>query len=306
MMRALLLILAIAAPAAVAEAPMLLSTGVVLDREGAHVVLSAPDLTIESRNAADGALRWRAERTGLVLGLVEGAVFALAPTDRAGGRVLVLSPVDGSELAVIDLPLPQQVYADPRPEPDRRFLADLHATAAGLELHWQYEQRPLRGALLADDDPAVALSGVLALGLAERRAHSLDRPVRPTIGRLHAVAPSERRSDIGGQQFYSLDQRHLVGIESLSDAVVGYVYRWRVLTRDGGVDLGAAVLPEGGGEFLVQDGALLLTLPPRLVRLSDGRGRFEARRIVVLDLAAGRERWRADLYDPVYRGPLPP
>lgn len=154
--------------------------GVVVDERGSAVFLTTPARSLEARDVATGALRWSSVEAVRPLAAAAGRVLVQA--DAPAGRLdlVILDAVSGRRLAAEPLPLPEGVSAPIDEVLGTRF--DLRAaepSGTQVRLEWRWEQRPVRGALLEDDDEDVrrAEGAVTVDLLALRFAATTARPL---------------------------------------------------------------------------------------------------------------------------------
>lgn len=307
----LLLGVMIAVPAGAA---IELTSGVWVDDESQRVFLSNPAGLPEARDLDDGRLVWTCEEQARLLSPVDTQWLALGQAGRHGwGMLLLIDSATGKVQDRIAFDLPEGVSAAVAAEPLRSF--DIRAEAQGstVRLHWSYQARPLRGALLVEDRNAVAsegleLQGVVDVQLGGAQVVALPRlDVSPeTLGRRPDLSPDERIAELGSRQFRSADDTHVLAPEAREDDTFGTVWQWRLASRSEGAIESTFVQPFALAPFLLRENRLLYQAPPMGYAKSTGEWQEYGQRLVVHDLAEGRELWSASVLDRVFRGALPP
>jgi hypothetical protein len=147
-----------------------IAPGVAVDDRGSTVFLTSPERRLEARDVATGALRWSSAEAVRPLAAAAGRVLAQA--DAPAGRLdlVLLDAASGRRIAAEALALPEGVTAPIDEVLGTRF--DVRVEQAGPEarIDWRWEQRPVRGALLEDDDADVRRAeGAVVVHLAAAR-----------------------------------------------------------------------------------------------------------------------------------------
>jgi hypothetical protein len=195
----------------------------------------------------------------------------------------------------------------------RRFDVRAENLGSDVRLHRSYAARPLRGALLVEDGSAIASEGIQLEGVFDVRIDGSRTLALPrldiTAQPLRAspdLAPSQRIDGLGDRQFRSADDSHILAPEARSDDTFGTVWRWRLASRSEGLlettlDQSFALAP-----FLMLEERLLFQAPPMGYVKASGGWEQHGLRLVMHDLAEGRELWSVELLDREFRGVLPP
>lgn len=302
-------LIALPAGAAVELAP-----GVWVDDDAQRVFLSNPAGLPEARESSDGRLLWTGEEQARLLIPVDAQWLALGQAGRHGwGVLLVIDGATGKVQDRIAFDLPEGVSAAVTAEPMRSFDIRAEELGGSVRLHWSYQARPLRGALLVEDNTAVAsegveLQGVVDVQLGGARMVALPRiDIEPQpLGRAPNLPPEQRIAGLGERQFRSSDDAHVLAPHAREDDTFGTVWQWRFASRSEGVLEGSIEQPFALAPFLMREGRLLYQAPPMGYAKSTGEWQEHGQRLVMFDLADGRELWSAELLDRVFRGALPP
>jgi hypothetical protein len=155
-----------------------IAPGVAVDAQAPAIFMTSPARQLEARDVATGALRWSS--TEAVRPLAAAAGRVLAQADGAAGRLelVILDAVSGRRVAAQSVPLPEGVAAPIDEVLGTRF--DLRVERAGkqVRLEWTFERRPVRGALLEDEDEGILRArGAVVVALpAGRFATEAARP----------------------------------------------------------------------------------------------------------------------------------
>ncbi len=302
-------IVALPAGAAVELAP-----GIWVDDDAQRVFLSNPAGLPEAREFSDGRLLWTGEEQAHLLIPVDTQWLALGQAGRHGwGMLLVIDGASGKVQDRIAFDLPEGVSAAVTAEPMRSFDVRAENLGGSVRLHWSYQARPLRGALLVEDNAAVAsegveLQGVVDVQLGGARMVALPRlDVEPQpLGRSPDLPTEQRIAGLGERQFRSSDDAHVLAPHAREDDTFGTVWQWRFASRSEGAIESSIEQPFALAPFLMREGRLLYQAPPMGYAKSTGEWQEHGQRLVMFDLADGRELWSAELLDRVFRGALPP
>lgn len=291
-----------------------LAHGAVIDSAAARVYVATATAGLQSRALDDGARNWRSAQAGVPLALLEHEVLLVQGVPPAPGlaRLLLLDADTGALQRAVDVTLPAAVRADVVAQPQRRFVisAVAGAPAGQVRLAWEFTERPLQGAWMATADGETLGVDVIA----ENGVFDLD----PATGMFSTgsgaperftplVPPARRITALGARpQFQSADAAHAEVSAPVEHPQLGTVWNWELHDLADGDRLGTAQLPVSYAPFQMHDGLLLVQLPPMAWRASDAGFEVRERRLTVLTLADGTERWSVDLIDPEFRGVLPP
>jgi hypothetical protein len=309
----LTLALVVIAPASAGEVEI--APGVFADSADKRVYLSNPSGFPEARALEDGRLLWAGDEPALLLARVENGWLALGHAGRYGwGMLLVINADTGKVQDRIAFDLPESVSAAVGAEPLRRFDVRAENLGSDVRLHWSYAARPLRGALLIEDGSAIASEGIQLEGVVDVRIDGSRTLALPRLDitalPLRAspdLAPSQRIDGLGDRQFRSADDSHVMAVEARSDDTFGTVWRWHLASRSEGLLETTLDQPFALAPFLMlEEGRLLLQAPPMGYTKASGAWEQHGLRLVMHDLAEGRELWSVELLDREFRGVLPP
>lgn len=312
LLRAVAALLCLAAIPAVADA---IHPGIVIDRDRGAVYASDRGGMAHALSIASGASLWRSAVRAYPLGLLDGRLIALGAPEVAGEAViLALDPTDGRMLGRLDLALAPAVTAQFMPLPRKRFDAHAVATDEALEIHWQYQSQPLRGALFADEDgrPVVGSprsrqqQGTVTLRFdggdltaqSEGRTEAIPFTANP-------VATDAWIPDAEGTQWLASDGNSLAIVRMIEDATLGVIHRFEIHAPDG-TRLGSFDSPYAWLPFVTHEELVLYRVDPIMIH-PPGAGRVvHGSRLIAHDLATGATRWTFDALERQYFGPQPP
>lgn len=291
-----------------------LAHGAVIDSAAARAYVATATAGLQSRALEDGARNWRSAHAGVPLALLAHEVLLVQGAPPAPGiaRLLLLDADTGTLQRTVDVTLPEAVRADFQAQPQRRFImaAVPGASAGQVRLAWEFTERPLQGAWMATGEGETVGVDVIA----ERGLFDLD----PATGELSTgsgeperftplVPPARRIATLGQRtQFQSADAAHAEVSAAVEHPQFGTVWNWELHDLADGDRLGTVQLPVSYAPFQMHGGSLLVQLPPMAWRATDAGFEVRERRLTVLTLADGTERWSVDLLDPEFRGVLPP
>jgi hypothetical protein len=229
-------LLAAAAAQATEVAP-----GVAVDEQGPAVFLTSPARRVEAREIASGVPRWSSAEAVRPLAAAAGRVLAQA--DGPAGRLdlVILEALSGRRVAAESMPLPEGVAAPLDEVLGTRFEVRVERSGTQVRLEWTFERRPVRGALLEDDDEGVVRArGAVVVDL--RDARFAIAPARPPAeGPPPLPAPLAAQADAGA--FRQRPQRMgglFVGVQETSAGGL-LLKRW----HESGAPLPDSNLPPG-------------------------------------------------------------
>ena len=273
---------------------------------------------IEALDLASGNVRWRSEKAGRPLAIVEGRLVAQAEPGGAGSlELVVLETRNGMERSSTRVPIEQSVTASVADNAGGSFRAWAEASGSQLAVRWHHSALSSTGSAqgylpAATEGQAPSLGGGEASFTVAGASLQLDQvnPLRPTaeqaVGRpaLEEVSVAAVRSS--GRQLLSADGRHVLISERIPSAEFRMDHnRWNVFDRESGAKLGSFRSVVSSAPFVVLGRTLYYTSPPHV----DRRGERLARRGAMLravDLGSGNEVWAKAVRDSSFRGPFPP
>jgi hypothetical protein len=291
------------------------AAGIVVDDQLAVAFVADAEGMARAVVLADGRSNWVSGERAFPLALSQGKLVALASLDQFGmGMLLLLDPASGAPIDRIAFDLPETVSADTMPQPQRQFEIVAAPNANGVRLHWQYQSRPLRGAVIADPltgEPSSSTTfdaGVIDLALDGTRALAI-----PVAGTLAAppryqpdVAPAQRLPGLRGVQFRAADDRHVLESLDVDDPLLGPAHRWIIHARDRSERLGSLVSAFSQAPFLVQGSTLVYRTGAVGQRTADGAWTEQPTRLVGYDLEHEIELWSVPVLELKFRGAMPP
>ena len=196
------------------------------------------------------------------------------------------------------------------------------ATSAEATLSWEFVSRPLQGvnpgALDIINPPtervdkpaqraAAALpsnSGVIRIDLTSGRASDVSGQAGFERGRTADVPIEQRLPSVTGEQFSSVDGRHVMTSERIADDSVWEKYQWTVFERQSGRRLGTLRDYRSHAPFIVVGSSILYETGP-FERRTDREVVSEPLRLRAVDLTKGVLLWSRQIRDTKYRGTLP-
>lgn len=288
--------------------------GIVADDDLARVYASDRAGTLHALEVDSGRSLWRSEGPAYALGMIGGAVVALAPSGGTSDAVLrAWDAASGEALGAARVALPPGVSLDFRPQPASRLETRVSAMADGLRLDWHYRAWPLRGALLIgpddreQEDGRIERSGAIEVRLVdvELVARALDDAPRPATFNARTVDPGERFAGTTGEHFLAADDRSVAVSDEVPHPQLGYIQRLDVRSRSG-EPIGMLESPYAWLPFVVRERLMLYRIDPVMTDLP-GEGRVEhGSRLIAHDFATGKVRWSFDALERRYFGPQPP
>jgi hypothetical protein len=306
----LALALAFGATGAARAAAEPMAPGVLLDLDAGRAVVADAAGFAQAVSLADGRSLWTSGEPAFPLLELPGRLLALGRIDAKGvGLLLLLDPASGGVLDRIAFDVPEHVAASVMPRPKASFSVQAQATPQGARVYWREVAAPLRGAVYGDgsDEPRLT-EGAFDLVLDAQR--SLAIPLREAVAPPAMPAPdlasAERLPGVGERQFRAFGDAGAMGSAPEADPTFGVRWRWTVMARGAARAVAGPVLPYAYLPFALHGATLLYRTEPAAWVAGDGTPVGHGALLVAWDLAAGRERWRLEVLDPVYRGPLPP
>ena len=176
------------------------ASGVVAEDQGAAVFVTSKARRLEAREIPTGALRWSSAEAVRPLAAAAGRVLAQAGAPAGGLALVILDVLSGRRVGAQTLALPEGVSAPIDEVLGTKF--DLRMEQAGpqVRLDWTFEQRPVRGALLEDDDEEVRReAGAILVDLVAVR-FTAAAPSPPAQGPAPLPAAVAAEADAGAFQ----------------------------------------------------------------------------------------------------------
>lgn len=146
-----------------------IAAGVVVDERGS-VFLISPGRRLEARDAATGALRWSSAEAVRPLAAAGGRLVAQADSPAGRLDLVLLDTVSGGRIFAESVTLPEGVTAPIDEVLGTRFDVRVEQAGTQVRIDWRWEQRPVRGALLEDEEDAVRRAeGAVTVDMAAAR-----------------------------------------------------------------------------------------------------------------------------------------
>jgi hypothetical protein len=292
-----------------------LGPGNVLSETGEHVYAADPVGFLHAVRLQDGQSTWVTSERALPLAIRQSLLVAMGSVEQFGLGVLLLIDQDSGRIVDrIAFDLPESVSAEISGKPQRVFTTRTQDTTDGLRIHWHYQSRLLRGALLehtggSTEEPEIReYAGTLELRLDAAGNYLL--PLREASPAPPQSSPeldtAERLPGLSGRQFRSADDRVVLHSTAKADETFGTVYRWELHERASARRLGGLDAHFALTQFMVLGDTLIYLAPAQAMLNPRGELDGAESRLVAYDLRQGRELWHFNVLDRMYRGPMPP
>ena len=273
---------------------------------------------IEALDLASGDVRWRSEKAGRPLAVVDGRLVAQAEPGGAGSLALVvLETRNGTERSSTRVPIEQSVTASVADNAGGSFRAWADASGSQLAVRWQHSTLSSTGGAqgylpAATEGQAPSIGGgeasftVAGASLQLEQVNSLRPTAEQAVGRpaLEEVSVAAVRSS--GRQLLSADGRHVLISERIPSAEFRIDHnRWNVFDRETGAKVASFRSVISAAPFVVVGRTLYYTSPAHV----DRRGERLVHRGAMLravELGSGNELWAKTVRDSSFRGPFPP
>jgi hypothetical protein len=215
--------------------------GVAVDVQGPAVFLMSPARRVEARDIRTGALRWSSTEAVRPLAAAAGRVLAQAEAPAGQLDLVILDAVSGGRVASQSMSLPDGVSAPIDEVLGTRFDVRVEQTGPQVRLDWSWERRPVRGALLEDEEGEVYRErGAVLVDLVAAR-FATAAPRAAAEGPIALPPPVAAEADAGAFQQRPLRAGPLlVAVQQTRDGRF-LLKRW----TEAGVPLPDAPLPPG-------------------------------------------------------------
>jgi hypothetical protein len=218
-----------------------IAPGVAVDGRGSAVFLMSPARRVEARDVVTGALRWSSAEAVRPLAAAAGRLLAQADAPEGRLDLVILDALSGRRVASQSMTLPDAVSAPIDEVLGTRFELRVLPSGPQVRLEWTWERRPVRGALLVDEEEDVLrAAGAVVVDLpAGRFTTAAARP--PAEG--PAPLPPSLAAEADAGAFRQRPQRvgaRLVATQGTPDGRL-LLKRW----TEAGVPLPDAPLPSG-------------------------------------------------------------
>jgi len=303
-----------------------LRPGVIIDTARQIAYVMNPKGGIDAVRLARGQLVWHSNEAARPLTATGGVLVAQVEVPNAGNelRLRTLDTNSGRMRREMTHVLPGGTRATVVGTVEGALLVQATATSTEATLMWEFEARPLQGvrpgALDIDappDERAVAplqqqpqaavqpASGIVRVDLQKGGTSAAPRDDRVALtARTLEAGPEVRIAAITGQQFVSVDGRHVLASERIADDSVWDKYRWTIFERATGRRVGAIADYRSHAPFIVAGGIVYYETGP-FERRTDAGMVSEPLRLRAVNLSTSAVVWTRDIRDTTYRGPLP-
>lgn len=291
---------------------VLLRDGVVVDLEKRTVFAMKEGNRIDALALGSGDLLWSSPEAARPLGLAGGVLLAQREGVPAALdlEVAFLDALTGAPRSRAALP----ATAAFRSAVDEGLGSKLEIVAnpagSGWSIAWRATVQTIRGALLADEGDGSEDLRVVTSAAALELSGAARALVAPTTFApqplIRLVPETQRIAGFSGEQYLSVDDRHVIVSERLADDRVWNRWRWRVFDATTKAALGTVDHPVSIAPFLVVDQTLLFESRPSQHLEPNGELVDEKLSIRAQALGSGRELWALEIRDTTYYGPFPP
>ena len=290
-----------------------LRDGVLVDLGRRVVYTMKPGGGIEATEMAGGSLVFSSAAASRPLALAGGLLLA----QKEGGEnteSLELATLDsgtGALRSSTQLRTAVPLHTSIDDALGRHFEIGAASGPDGWEVTFKATTQQIRGAQLEEAPDASAAPQVVAgAALVDKASGSASQPSRPLaleVTPLIRLAPEASRiANLGGEQYLSVDGRHVIVSQRTADYRVWDRWRWRVFEAGSGRALGQIDQPVSIAPFLVAGDLLLVESLPSQHVLASSDLIEEPLTLRAFSLDSGRERWSRELRDTTYYGPFPP
>lgn len=290
----------LAVPGLYAEEPFLLQDGILVDIENNRIFIMTPDGGIDARDLTFGTSVWQTDQAAKPIGFFNERLYAQAENKDRATSVDVVS----FELLEDEIPTAFRL-----PLTERLWTGIDHGLGETLDLQMGYDQeRPIvwwtstvdipSGAAIAEI-PKEVRGGSFSLNESNGEIEALSLN-KPELQELKSVPQNVRLQDANGQQFYSIDGRHILTSRRVKNNSALGRYSWTIFTVDG-QKIGTHLDRFSTARFFVKDSILIYISRPFQLG-----GTAHELKVRAIDLANGTSVWERTMRDVLYSGPLPP
>jgi hypothetical protein len=318
-------------PAQQARAVTKLRDGVIVDPNAKRVYLMRPEGGIEAVQLESGETDWTSKEADKPLDVVADVLISqsAAPEVESVVKIVGLNPETGKSTVQAEQSLPAGVEPSIDETLEGAFSAAATSSGETAFVTWQFRERsasPLPPGLeqgaapaavndgelapssLSAPDRVGVRSGVIQLNLATGETASLnvEAPLAEfATAELAESAEDEQLPNIEGDQFRSVDDRHIVGSVRAKDSREWNRYTLAIYDRATGERVGQlkshlAIVP------LMVVGDRIVYEDSPYTRRKDDKLVDEPLKLRVARLETGEELWSRPIRDTSYKGPMPP
>ena len=247
-------------PSVIAQQPpstaVELRPGVVIDPQRRVAYVMNPKGGVDAVGLGRGELVWHSDQAARPIGATAALLVAQAELPKPGNelQVRLLDVRTGRLNRSVRHALPTGTRTMVVGTAEGTFEVQALLSASDATLAWQFVAVPLQGVrpgALEVDQPAAerqatpesapqpTTSGVIRIDLPTGRASNLTASDKVSIPTRQADVPAEAQiGSVTGQQFLSVDGRHVIASERVADDSVWDKYQWTVYERGSGLRLG--------------------------------------------------------------------
>lgn len=308
---------------------VLIGDRVLVDTDRGTAFVMSADGGLDAIDLGLGQLQWRTESAAKPLLLDGDRLLAQDEPGPTGAlRVVTLDAGSSSVLGRAEVDLPDGVRGDIDDRPFTSFRTRATRQGDSAMIWWSKSSTTAVSPVAPGPNEGIAPGGGTA-ALAELPAKkgferlegvaqmdwSSGQTKALAIEAVKASAPGAAalseltgadRLERAGRQFLSVDGHHvLISARVPATRSVWGQYRWTVVDRASGADLGTVTHHAAVAPFLVFDGRLVYVSEPRMMRQGDDFVR-EPLQLRAVELASGVEVWNHKVRNTDFAGPFAP
>ena len=313
-------------PSVIAQQPpstaVELRPGVVIDPQRRVAYVMNPKGGVDAVGLGRGELVWHSDQAARPIGATAALLVAQAELPKPGNelQVRLLDVRTGRLNRSVRHALPTGTRTMVVGTAEGTFEVQALLSASDATLAWQFVAVPLQGVrpgALEVDQPAAerqatpesapqpTTSGVIRIDLPTGRASNLTASDKVSIPTRQADVPAEAQiGSVTGQQFLSVDGRHVIASERVADDSVWDKYQWTVYERGSGLRLGMLRDYRSHAPFVIVGSSIIYETGPFERRTEQGLI-SEPLRVRTVELKGGTQLWSRPIRDTTYRGPFP-
>ena len=288
----------------------LMRDGVVVDLSKDTIYITNPEVQIEALDLESGKAKWKISLSAKPLGIInERLVIQVAPKGK--GNTLTLAEYrtnDGKELSRTKLDLPKGASSFVRNYGKGILNISPYRIENETILSWAYNGGIIQGDYDEKrDETQEIFEGAIKVGTEPGQYDEVNIKELPKDYKLNSILASKNQkinSKIG-QQFISIDKRHILISWKETDDTNFYSYRWEIYDASSKELIGKQESHVSYTPFFVKNGILYREVGPYLISEKEVIKEIQLQ-ILAFDLRSGKVSWRKEILDSIYRGPAPP
>jgi hypothetical protein len=273
-----------------------------------------PDGGIEAVALNNGLVEWKSIQADKPLAILNGKLVCLA-TGTDAGNELKFTTLDiatrGNKLSERTLPLPDKVIVSVDERIQSSFETSAYMKDGSVYLMWKYTAQPVKGYDQREDKTEDIRGPRTEKGLIQLKPdlEQIESIVADNIMAEIEIRPKSEFTEaqisrIKGRQFYSIDKKHIVGVERINSEDSWIKYKWTLYDLSGN-EIGSFNSHFSYMPFYLKDSKLVFVTSPYAKR--NGNEMIEEPlKIRSVSLDTGKEIWSKAVRDTKYRGAFPP